>query len=120
MRTTCLGLALSLALPAAAAQAPVEDRSERETAIQRSQQKAGAAFRELRQAQYEAKLAEQDYLNTVEAHRAAQKNAEELKRQAEAAKKALDEAKAKEARARQRYDEALGGVDKAWQPPPAK
>jgi hypothetical protein len=120
MRTAYLGLVLLLAVPAAGAQAPVEDLSAREGVIQRSQQKAGAAFRELQQVRYEAKLAEQDYLNAEEANRAAQKQAEERKRELEAARKALDAARAKEARARKAYDEALTAVDKAWQKPPAK
>ena len=120
MRTAYISLVLLLAVPAAGAQAPVEDLTSREQAIQLGQQKAGAAFRELQQAQYEAKLAEQDYLNAEEANRAAQKQAGERKRELEAAKKALDAARAKEARARKTYDEALGGVDKAWQKPPAK
>ncbi|MBI2294985.1 MAG: hypothetical protein HYU76_02840 [Betaproteobacteria bacterium] len=120
MRTAYLGLVLLLAAPAAAAQAPVEELSGREAAIQRSQQRAGAAFRELQQVRYQAKLAEQDYLNAEEANRAAQRQAEERKRELEAAKKALDAARAKEAQARKAYDEALTGVDKAWQKPPAK
>ena len=104
----------------AAAQAPVEDLTSREQSIQRSQQKTGAAYRELQQAQYDAKLAEQDFLNAQDAQNAAQKRAEEMKGQLDAAKKALDAAKSKEALARKRYDEALGGVDRAFQKPPAK
>jgi hypothetical protein len=111
------GLAVALM---AQAQAPVEDLTSREQAIQRSQQNTGAAFRDLQQAQYESRLAEQDFLNAQEAQIAAQKQADEMKRQLDAAKKALDAAKAKEAQARKRYDEALGGVDKAFQKPPAK
>ena len=102
------------------AQAPVNDLTSREQAIQRSQQKSGAAYRDLQQAQYEAKLAEQDYLNSQEAHKAAQNHADEMKRQLDAAKKAFDAAKSKEALARKRYDETLGGVDRAFQNPPAK
>ena len=102
------------------AQAPVQDIVSRDQAIQRSQQKAGAAYRELQQAQYDAKLAEQDVLNAQEAHGAAQKHAEEVKRQLDAASKALAAAKAKEAQARKAYDAALGDVDRAFQKPPAK
>ncbi len=104
----------------AAAQAPVEDLTNREQAIQRSQQATGAAYRDLRQAQYEAKLAEQDFLNAQDAQHAAQRHADEMKRQLDAAKKALDAAKAKEAQARRRYDEALKGVDRAFETPSAK
>jgi len=111
------GLALATT---AQAQAPVEDLTSREQAIQRSQQKTGAAYRDLQQAQYETKLAEQDFLNARDAQAAAQKQADEMKRQLDAAKKALDAARSKVAQARKRYDEALGGVDNAFQKPPAK
>lgn len=101
------------------AQAPVEDLRSRDQAIQRGQQNTGTAYRDLRQAQYEAKLAEQDLLNAQEAQTAAQKNADEMKRQLDAAKKALDAAKSREALARKRYEEALGSVDRAFQKTPA-
>ena len=104
----------------AAAQAPVEDLTSREQAIQRSQQKTGTAYRDLQQAQYETKLAEQDFLNAQDAQKAAQQHADEMKRQLDAAKKALDAARSKEALVRKRYEEALGGVDRAFQKPPAK
>jgi len=113
-------LILLLAAPAAMAQAPVEDLTGREQAIQRSQQRTGAAYRELQQARYEAKLAEQDFLNAQEAHSAAQKHAGEMKRQLDAAKQALDAARQKEAQTRKRYEAALSDVDKAFQKPPAK
>ncbi|MBI3042853.1 MAG: hypothetical protein HYY78_08505 [Betaproteobacteria bacterium] len=120
MRAIHVGLLALLAVPAALAQAPVEDLTSREQAIQRGQQKAGAAYRELQQAQYEAKLAEQDYLNAQDAQRAAQKQADEMKRQRDAAKQALDAAQRKVAQARKRYEEALTVTDKAFQTPPAK
>lgn len=101
----------------AAAQAPVEDRTNREQAIQRSQQASGSAYRDLEQAQYESRLAEQEFLNAQDAQAAAQKHADEMKRQLDAAKTALDAARSKEALARKRYDEALGGVDRAFQKP---
>ena len=104
----------------ACAQAPVQDVASRDQAIQRSQQKAGAAYGALQQAQYDAKLAEQDVMNAREAHLAAQKHAEEIKRQLDAASKALAAAKAKEAQARKAYDAALSDVDRAFQTPPAK
>lgn len=115
-----MGLTLLLSVTAAVAQAPVEDLTSREQAIQSSQRKTTAAFRELQQAQYEAKLAEQDFLNAREAQRAAQKQADERRRELDTAKKALNAARAKEARARKSYEEALSGVDQAWQKPPAK
>lgn len=103
----------------AIAQTSAEDRS-REQSIQRGQLKSGAAYRDLQQAQYESKLAEQEFLNAQDAQQAAQKQADELKRQLDAAKKALDAAKSREAQARKRYDDALGAVDRAFQTPPAR
>ena len=77
MKTFCAGLLL-LGASAAWAQAPVpvEDRTSREQAIQNSQRAATTAYRELQQAQYESKLAEQDFLNAQEAQRSAQKLAD--------------------------------------------
>ena len=118
MRIVCAGLLL-VAL-AAAAQAPVEDRAGREQAIQRGQQRAGAAYSDLQQARHEAKLAEQEFLNAQEAQRAAQKQAEEMKLQLDGAKKALDAARQKEAQARKAYDGALDDVDRARRLPPTK
>jgi len=119
MKTAGIGLVLLLTAGAAAAQAPVQDLG-RDQAIQRGQQRAGAAYRELREAQYQAKLAEQDHLNALEAQRSAQKQADETKRQLDAAKIALDGAKAREAKARKAYDDALTAVDDAFKIPPAK
>ena len=111
--------ALALLAASAAAQAPTQDTSAREQAIQRSQIGAGAAYRELEQAQYEKKLAEQDVLNSQDAYQAAQQQAEERKRQLDAARKALEAARAREAQARKRYDAALAGVDRAFEKPQA-
>ena len=106
---------------AAQAPAPVQDAAQsRELGIQNSQRNTSAAYRQLEQARYEAKLAGQDFLNAQEGQRAAQKQADERKRQLDAAKKALDAARAKEAQASKRYDEALNGVDRAFEKPPAK
>jgi chromosome segregation ATPase len=116
MKTAIIRLVLLLSASVAAAQAPVQDRA-REQAIQSGQQRAGMAYNNLQQAQREAKLAEQEFLNTQEAQRAAQKHAEEMKRQLDGAKKAVDAARQKEAQARKAYDEALDSVDRARQPP---
>jgi biopolymer transport protein ExbB/TolQ len=115
-----LALAFCAAVTVAQAQAPVEDRSSLEQAVQRSQLKSGNAYRDLQQARHEAKLAEQDFLNAQETYRAARKHADEAKRKLDAASKGLGAARAREARARKTYDAALGGVDKAFQKPPAK
>jgi biopolymer transport protein ExbB/TolQ len=116
---TCAGLGavLWLASIAALAQAPVDEPLRREQAIQRSQQATGVAYRQLQQAQYESKLAEQEFLNAQEVHHIAQQHAEERKRQLDAAKKALDAAKAKEAQLRKRYEQALTEVDRAFEKP---
>jgi hypothetical protein len=115
MTKASLLCALALLATSAAAQAPVQGASGREPAIQRSQVGAGAAYRELEQAQYERKLAEQDVLNS----QAAQQQAAELKRQLDAARKALEAAKTRESAARKRYEEALAAVDRAFGKPPA-
>ena len=120
MRTAGIGLVLLLTAGTALAQAPAQDRSVREQAIQRGQQRASGAYSNLQQAQYEAKLAEQEFLNAQEAQHAAQKHAEELKLKLDGAKKALDAARQKEAQARKAYDEALDGVERARQPAPVR
>ena len=97
--------------------APVEDVSGREGVVLQSQQRAGMAYRQLQQAQYETKLAEQDYLNAEDARRLAQKRADELRREAEPAKKAFDAAKAKEAAARVAYEKEVNAVDKLQRKP---
>lgn len=97
--------------------APVEDVSGREGVVLQSQQRAGMAYRQLQQAQYETKLAEQDYLNAEDARRAAQKRADELRREAETAKKAFDVAKAKEAAARVAYEKEVNAVDRLQRKP---
>ncbi len=111
---TCLGLA---ATAQAQQSAPVEDISSVESALLQSQQRAGAAYRELQQAQHEAKLAEQEYLNADDAYRAAQKRADDFRHQAKAAKEALDAAKAKEIAVRKSYEKALDAVDRLRRKP---
>lgn len=109
---------------AASAQAPktvpVDELSGREGAMLHGQQRAGVAYRQLEQARYEAKLAEQEHLNAEDAYRAARERADELKRQAEAAKKALDVAKTKEAAARKAYENALNAVEQLQRTAPGK
>lgn len=98
------------------AQAPSQERS---AAVQQAQIRASAAHRELTEAQFEAKLAEQDYVNTQDAYRAAMQTAQDIKLELDKMKKALDAAKAREARARKDYEAALDDVEKAWGRPPA-
>jgi hypothetical protein len=75
----------------AQAQVPVEDRG---NALRQGQYLAGAAHRDLEQARYDAKLAEQDVLNLRDAHTAAQQQADQRKRELDVAQKAWDAAKA--------------------------
>ena len=112
---------LCMLLPAAAiGQGSAAYPDSREAAITRGQQRAGAAYRDLQQAEFEAKLAEQDYANAHEAELAARKVAELRARHTEGAKKALAAAQAKVAAARKRYEAALTGVDQAFGTKPAK
>jgi septal ring factor EnvC (AmiA/AmiB activator) len=113
MMRTILTLALLFAASVFAAQkpAPVEDAArQQEIELQRGQFRAGQAWRELKQRQHEAKLAEQEVLNTEEAYKQAQRQAEDLKQRLEAARKAHAEALANEAAARRRYDDAVNAV----------
>jgi hypothetical protein len=100
----------------AGTQPPPEERS---AAVQQAQVRASSAYRELTEAQFEAKLAEQDYVNTQDAHRAAMQRAEDIKRELDKTKKALDAARARQARARKDYETALDAVEKAWGRSPA-
>lgn len=100
--------------------APVEDLSSRESVLLQGQQRAGIAYRELQQAQHDAKFAEQDYLNMQDAYQAAQKRADELSRQAESAKKIRDTARAKEVAARLRYEKEVNAISPPPQKSPAK
>jgi chromosome segregation ATPase len=97
------------------AQPPAGDRS---VEVQKAQRRASAANAELEQARYELKLAEQDYVNTQDAYRAAPPPANDIKRELDKMKKALDAAKTKETRARKAYDAALEAVDRVWGRPP--
>src|SRR5215470_14516054 len=103
MRSSIVGALFLLWTAATHAQAPAGDAAVGDAAIRQKQQQTTAAYRDLEKAQYEAKLAEQDFLNAREAHGAAQKQADERKKQLDAAGKALDAAKAKVARARKTY-----------------
>jgi len=119
-----LPVLISCASAAAVAQAqkpaPVEDLSSKEGVLLRGQQRAGMAYREMQQAQHEAKFAEQDYLNLQDAYQAAQKQADGLRSQFESAKKTLDAARVKETAARQRYEKEVNAVGQVPQKPPAK
>lgn len=112
-----VALATAVAFPGRAQQKPaaVQDASSRkEEALQSGQYRAGQAYRELQDARYRTKLAEQEVLNAEEAYRQAQQQSAELKRRLDEAKKALAAARAEEARAQRRYERELEAVDKAY------
>jgi hypothetical protein len=103
-----------LAFGVVAAQAPglvmAQAEPDTQAAIQAAQHRAGAAYRQLRQTQHEAKLAEQEYLNIQATHRAAP-DSETAQREVGTAKRALDAAQARVAAARQAYDREVNTVD---------
>jgi hypothetical protein len=115
--TILLACVASGAMAQAQKPAPVEDVSAREGTVLQNQQRAGIAYRQLQQAQYETRLAEQDYLNAEDARSVAQKRADELRREAETAKKAFDAAKAKEAAARAAYEKEVNAVNRVQSKP---
>jgi hypothetical protein len=104
-------LVAMLAPPATQAQAPVEERGR--AALQQGQQRTGLTYRDLEQARYDARLAEQDMLNARDAHTAAQQQATLRQRELDAAQKALAAARARVAAAQQAYDKAVSDVDAA-------
>ena len=90
---------------------PVEsDASKADQARLVQQQRVTATYREMQQAAFEAKLAEQDVLNTQDAYNATRARADALKADLDKFTKTRDAAKAKEAAARKRYDDALNAV----------
>jgi septal ring factor EnvC (AmiA/AmiB activator) len=95
--------------PAPATKSAPADRRPGEAPVL-EQQRVGIAYREMQQAQFEAKLAEQDVQNTQDAFNATRARADTLKAELDKAVKARDAAKAKEAAARKRYDDALNAV----------
>lgn len=114
-------LAATAILALAQKPVPVEEPAQKQdTGVQRGQYRAGQAYRELQQAQYEAKLAEQEVLNTEDAYLRAKQQAEELQRKLEAAEKGLAAAKAKEAAARRAYEKEVDAVDRLQRNPQAR
>jgi hypothetical protein len=108
------GIALTQVQGSAIAQATQNT----EAALQAARFRAGEAYRQLQQAQYEAKLAEQDYLNAQEAHRVAQ-NSEASKSAVESTRRALDVEQAKVAAARKAYEKEVNTVDRLHHQPTA-
>ena len=102
----CSGAAVAAA---AAPDVLVDDRGRpREKVTQNSAQvRAGIAYRELEEARFQAKLADQDFLNAGEAHAAAAKALEASKRELDAAQKARDSARERMRAAEKRYEAEL-------------
>lgn len=118
MNRTVLSIMLcwAAAIAAAQAQVPVEEAArQNEVELQRGQYRAGHAYRELQQRRHEARLAEQDAVNTEDAYRRAQQQADALKQQLDAARKALASARAKESAARERYEREVEAVNRLQQ-----
>jgi hypothetical protein len=109
-----IGALLTLtSVPPAQAQTakPVEsDASKADQARLLQQQRVTATYRELQQAAFEAKLAEQEVVNTQDAYNTTRARADALKSDLDKFVKTRDAAKAKEAAARKRYDDALSAV----------
>lgn len=93
--------------------APVEERGQ---ALQQGQYRAGAAHRELEQARHDAKLAEQDVLNSRDANAAAQKEAAYRKGELDKAEKALAAARTRLQSAQRAYDDAVRAVPRTAPP----
>ena len=113
MKTACWMIAGALCAAGwaqAQGSAPVEERGR---SLQQGQYRAGAAHRQLEQARHDVKLAEQDVLNLRDAHAAAQKLADQRKRELDAAQKALAAAKSRLSAAQQAYDKEVAAVDAA-------
>lgn len=112
-----LGALVLTAAATAFAQAPVETGRVSGEQLQRDQYKAGAAYRELQNAERASSDADFEHRRTEAAHKDLQKRTEEARAQVEAAKKKLDAAKAREAQARKGYEAALNAVDRDANPP---
>ena len=98
------------------AQAPVETGRPSGEQLQRDQYKAGAAYRDMQNAERAARDAEFEHRQADTAHKDLQKRTEEARLRVEAAKKKVEETKATEAQARKAYDAALGSVDRDVHP----
>lgn len=108
VRGLCVLALLAGGAAQAQAPAPVEERG---SALQQGQYRATVTHRELDQARYDAKLAEQDVLNARDANAVAQKEAAYRKSELDKAEKALAAARSRLQAAQQRYDEAVRAVD---------
>lgn len=118
------GAAMSVmaAQPAApqSAPAPVQEGSAQESSVAHYQRRATAARNEWQKAEYEAKLAEQDWLNAEAAYKREQQQIGELKASMDKAAAAREAARKKVADKRAEYDNAVNAVDQAMRKPAAK
>lgn len=104
------GCAVSTAQRSEVKSAPVAGST-----LEQRQRHTAAAYRELQQARYDKKLAEQDLLNAQSAYDSAQKNADLLKREADAARKAYAATQAREKAAEAAYEGGIRSVDELHQ-----
>lgn len=95
-------------------QTPVQSTQVPGGTLEQRQRQTGVAYRRLEQVRYEKRLAEQDLLNAQAAYESAQKNAAELKRQADAARQAYAAAQAREKEAEQAYERGIRSVDELY------
>jgi len=108
------GLALTgCATRSAPPEAPVASASAARGTLEQRQRQTGAAYRDLQQARYEKRLAEQDVLN-------AQASFDTAQRTLDAAKKALAAATAREKKADDAYEAGLRSVDDAFRAPTSR
>lgn len=75
--------------------------------LEQRQQQTGVAYRRLEQVRYEAKLAEQDYLNAKAAY-------DRSKAEFDAASKAYSAARAREKAAEEQYQQGVRSVDELY------
>jgi hypothetical protein len=102
----CGGCALRSVEASQVADAPVPGAT-----LEQRQRQTGVAYRRLQEVRWEKHLAEQDYLNADAAYRAAQTNADALKRQADDAKKGYAAAQARAKAAEEAYERGMRSVD---------
>ncbi len=117
-------IACLFAAPVWAQQQPVPVReavpADYEADRQRAQMRAGTAYRELREAQYRTRLAEQEVWAAEDAARASGADPAETGIRLSAAQKALAAAKSREAAARSAYDQTLTEVERIQRPGQSK
>ena len=110
----CAGLALTgCAARSTPPEVPVASASATRGTLEQRQRQTSVAYRDLQQARYEKRLAEQDVLNAQSAFDTAQ-------RTLDAAKKSLAAATAREKKAADAYEAGLRAVDESFRTPASR